>query len=155
MSRFFVALVSLLFVVGVAVAPPASRRGCGTARGAWISPDWLFPGTSQSYTEADVRRIAHSTLLQAKEQGINTIFFETMLRGTTICPTTTVSNGTVQLSDKNGSFNTYPVYKPLAYDFKIDNNIPVDTLQIFIEEAAPPRHPHPCLVPHVLLAHGQ
>ncbi len=103
-------------------------------KGAWLSPDWLFPGPTR-YSEADVRRIAAQTLDQVKRQGINTVFLETMLRGTTICPAVAVaSDGTVSAATPELQARYYPVYQPLAFDFRVENGEPVDTLQIFIDE---------------------
>ncbi|HEY3999372.1 MAG TPA: hypothetical protein VGO93_10930, partial [Candidatus Xenobia bacterium] len=136
MQRSLSAILCLALLLGMVNWRPAHAVGLEPVKGAWLSPDWIFPGP-RSYTEQEVRRIAHDTLAKAKEQGINTIFLETMLRGTTICPTVSVVNGQMQLPDpRTVSYSTYPVYRPLAFDFRIENNAPVDTLQIFIDEGA-------------------
>jgi uncharacterized lipoprotein YddW (UPF0748 family) len=110
---------------------------CGARElsGAWLSPDWFFPGDRQ-YREQDVRKIARRTLAQLADDGVDTVFLETFLRGYSICPTIRVSAGgppsTVAYGQTEASF---PVYSHLGWNYRVEFDTVLDPLQIFIEEA--------------------
>ena len=67
--------------------------------GAWVSPDWFFPGTRR-YSEFDIRQTARKTLQAMAEQGINNIFLETYLRGYSIAAVPDKLQGTFQASSE-------------------------------------------------------
>lgn len=105
--------------------------------GAWISPDWFFPGT-RSYSEFDVRQTARRTLEMMAQQGINNVFLETYLRGYSIAGISDRLSGTYQaVSEGSIPKGQLPVYRHLNWPFRVSVGSAVDTLQIFIEEAAP------------------
>lgn len=105
--------------------------------GAWVSPDWFFPGT-QKYNEFDVRQTARRILQEMAQQGINNIFLETYLRGYSIAGVPNKSSGSYQpISEGVLPQGQLPVYRHLNWPYRIENGIPVDSLQIFIQEATP------------------
>lgn len=105
--------------------------------GAWISPDWFFPGT-RNYDEFDVRQTARKLMQDMHQQGINNIFLETYLRGYTIAAIPDKATGAIQpVIEGPLPPGQVPIYKHLNWHFRKENGSPVDTLQIFIEEGAP------------------
>lgn len=102
--------------------------------GAWISPDWFLPG-SRSYAEEDVRRASQQELSRLKGQGIDTVFLETFLRGTSICPTIYEGEGSPQVVAYRPDTDSTPVYPHLSWKYRQDLGVVQDPLSIFIEEA--------------------
>lgn len=106
--------------------------------GAWISPDWFFPG-GRKYSQQEVRAAAREVFSRLSADNVDTVFLETFLRGYGICPTITQSsdNGAPRVvpyepESDNGSF---PVYPHLTWNYKVEFETVLDPLQIFIEEA--------------------
>jgi uncharacterized lipoprotein YddW (UPF0748 family) len=107
-----------------------------TVWGAWISPDWFFPGT-RKYNEFDVRQTASKLLDELAAQGVNNIFLETFLRGYTIAAIPDKTSGLLNIpADGPVPKGQLPIYRHLNWNFRVENGKPIDTLQIFIEEAA-------------------
>ncbi|MHB2021658.1 MAG: hypothetical protein ACYCW6_32425, partial [Candidatus Xenobia bacterium] len=137
-SRLMALLAILLMLVAGSwcfADDEAPLPSVAAVKGAWISPDWLFPGPQQ-YTEQQVRQAAQQTMDEVRKQGINEIFLETMLRGTTICAyTQRNTDGSVSIMDDATHHVPYPMYRPLKFtDMRMENGVPMDTLQIFIDE---------------------
>ncbi len=104
--------------------------------GAWISPDWFFPGT-RKYNEFDVRQTAHKLIEELAAQGINHIFLETFLRGYTIAAIPDKTNGLLHIPTEGPvPAGQLPLYRHLNWSIRVENGKPIDTLQIFIDEAA-------------------
>lgn len=126
--RFRSALVAALLLL--ALAPAAGAR---EVSGAWLSPDWVFPG-DRDYSEQDVRKIARRKLAQLADQGVDTVFLETFLRGYSICPTIETLSGSPRAVEYGQSETSFPVYPHLLWKYRTDFNTVVDPLSIFIEE---------------------
>jgi uncharacterized lipoprotein YddW (UPF0748 family) len=104
--------------------------------GAWVSPDWFFPGTHQ-YNEFEVRQIVRKNLQEMSGQGINHIFVETFLRGYSIAAIPDKLNGTLRVPLEGPvASGQVPLYRHLNWPFRVELGSPIDTLQIFIEEGA-------------------
>ena len=102
--------------------------------GAWISPDWFLPGT-RDYTEQDVRKVARKTLAQLSQDGVDTVFLETFLRGYSICPTIETGAGGPRPVAYGQTESSFPVYPHLNWKYRVQFETVLDPLQIFIEEA--------------------
>jgi len=90
-----------------------------TIQGVWLSPDWVLPG-GRTYREADVRAVARPLMRGLRANGVNAVFLETFVRGSSIAP-----SGDARL----------PTYAHLTWDFGQRGTRTVDALQIFIDEA--------------------
>lgn len=101
--------------------------------GVWLSPDWLFPGTRQ-YGEAEVRRVARQTMAHLAKQGVTDVFLETFLRGYAICPAVEIKNHTARVVPYQKGGQGIPVYPHLNWNFRVEGDEVIDTLQIFIQE---------------------
>jgi uncharacterized lipoprotein YddW (UPF0748 family) len=110
--------------------------GARQLSGAWISPDWYFPG-ERNYSEQDVRKVARRTLSQLADDGVDTVFLETFLRGYSICPTIEKDgqNGAPRVVWYGESPSSFPVYPHLEWRYRAEFETVLDPLQIFIEEA--------------------
>lgn len=118
-------LLGLIACPVLAQSPPA---------GAWLSPDWLFPG-DRRYSEQEVRRIARRTLQQLAQDGVDTVFFETFLRGYAVCPTISTSPPDGPKPVPYGATpESFPVYPHLQWPYRTEFGVVTDPLQIFIEE---------------------
>jgi uncharacterized lipoprotein YddW (UPF0748 family) len=106
-----VILLAALWGGAAWATPPASIQG------VWLSPDWILPGT-RTYTESEARQIIHNTVEALKQQGINTVFMETLVRGSSIAV-----GGDV------------PIYPHLKWSFAHRGTRTVDVLQLLIDEA--------------------
>ncbi len=123
-------LLFAMLVVGFCLSAAASAREMS---GAWISPDWFFPG-NRSYSEADVRKVARRELALLAEQGTDTVFLETFLRGYSICPTIEKNGNSVTPVAYGQTAESFPVYPHLSYKYRSEMGTVLDPLQIFIEE---------------------
>ncbi|MDQ7824754.1 MAG: family 10 glycosylhydrolase [Candidatus Eremiobacteraeota bacterium] len=135
-KRLFIIAAALIAVM--ALSPPSlAYWEDGPVYGAWISPDWFFPGTHR-YHEYEIRAIVKEQLGAIARQGINTIFVETFLRGYSIAAIPDSTSGTLN-APSLGPLppGQVPLYSHLNWPFRIENGTPIDTLQIFIDEAAP------------------
>lgn len=122
-------VLTLLLLLGLGLTCSARELS-----GAWISPDWFFPG-NRAYREQDVRKIARQTLAQLADEGVDTVFLETFLRGYSICPTIAREGGSPQVIPYGQLAESFPVYPHLDWNYRTDFDTVVDPLQIFIEEA--------------------
>lgn len=136
-TKLLTLLIFALITAVLIIKPAYSYWEDKPVWGAWISPDWFFPGT-EKYSEYKVRQIVRQNLEELKKQGINNIFLETYLRGYSIAA----------VPDKNfGWYETpsegfipkgqLPIYRHLNWSFRVEVGKPMDTLQVFIDEAAP------------------
>lgn len=121
-ARELHAFVRLLLLGGLALllthAPSLAAPPARTLQGVWLSPDWILPGT-QGYDEARVRSIVRDTMEGLEKQGINTVFMEALLRGTSIA-----------------SGDGLPVYPHLQWLYDTRGRRSIDVLQIVIDEAS-------------------
>lgn len=117
---------SALAMLSGALAEPAraARPPARAVQGAWVSPDWLFRD-EKAYDEAQIRQRVREAIRSLRATGINTIFVETVMRGTSITP------GHVE-----GGRTGLPVASRLAWPFERRGTRTLDTLQIFIDEAS-------------------
>lgn len=102
--------------------------------GAWLSTDWFLPG-SRNYNERSVREGARQTLGLLSEQGVDTVFLETFLRGYSICPTIEKGSGGPKVVAYGQTEDSFPVYPHLLWNYRVEFETVLDPLQIFIEEA--------------------
>ena len=112
-------LVALMTAALLCAAPAAhAAPPVKTIQGVWLSPDWILPGT-RTYDEAQTRAIVRETLATLKKQGINTVFLETLVRGTSVA-----------------SGESLPLYPHLQWPYDKRGSRTVDVLQVVIDEAA-------------------
>lgn len=102
--------------------------------GAWVSPDWYLPG-GRSYSEADVRKATRKVLAKLVSEGVDTVFLETFLRGTSICPTIDETSGTLRVLAYPSTPGSFPVYPHFMWSYSLSGDSVGDPLQIFIDEA--------------------
>jgi uncharacterized lipoprotein YddW (UPF0748 family) len=95
-------------------------RPSSAVQGVWLSPDWVLQGT-HPYNESEVRNIARTTIADLKKKGVNTVFFESFLRATSIAPC--------------GDDTQMPVFPHLRWNYASRGARTLDPLQIFIDEA--------------------
>ncbi|MHC9543784.1 MAG: hypothetical protein AB9903_30085 [Vulcanimicrobiota bacterium] len=132
-TAFLLLVVMLFFAVP---CPAGAVWDEQTVWGAWISPDWFFPGT-RKYNEFDVRLTARKLMEELAAQGVNHIFLETFLRGYSIAAVPDKTNGLLQIpTDGPVLPGQLPLYRHLNWSIRVENGKPIDTLQIFIDEAA-------------------
>jgi uncharacterized lipoprotein YddW (UPF0748 family) len=128
--------IAALIILSTSSAPAYGYWEEQSVWGAWVSPDWFFPGTHQ-YNEFEVRQIVRKNLHEIAQQGINNIFVETFLRGYSIAAIPDKLNGTLHVPiDGPVPAGQLPLYHHLNWPFRVELGSPVDTLQIFIEEGA-------------------
>ncbi len=120
MKKIFIYL-SLFFFMSLSCANAVLVDPSRNVYGAWFSTDWILPG-GHRYSEEQVRKIVKTNMKILSEQGINTLFLETYLRGYSI-------------ADVSGADVDYPMYGHLKWNFRKDGRFGIDTLHIFIEEA--------------------
>lgn len=101
----------------------------------WLSPDWFFPGTRR-YSEDEVRQVARAVFRDLEASDVDTVFFETFLRGYSVCPNieTDSRTHTAKVIPYKPGGNTHPVYPHLQWNYRIQFDNVLDPLQIFIEE---------------------
>lgn len=87
-------------------------------QGVWLSPEWIVPGTTR-YDEASARAVVRTTMAALKRLNINTVFVETLVRGTS------VAGG-----------DALPVYPHLRWRYDQRGQQPIDLLQLIIDEGA-------------------
>ncbi len=132
-----ISLIVLMVLLFQGAAPCSAYWEEQPVWGAWVSPDWFLPG-NHKYNEFEVRQIVRKNLQDISDQGINHIFLETFLRGYSIAAVPDKLNGTLQVPEEGFlPAGQLPLYRHLNWPFRIENGNPVDTLQIFIDEAAP------------------
>jgi uncharacterized lipoprotein YddW (UPF0748 family) len=122
------------FVLATLLVGLTFSTACGARElsGAWISPDWFFPG-HRSYSEQDVRKIARRTLNNLSADGVDTVFLETFLRGYSICPA--IEKDPLRTVSYGETESSFPVYPHLNWKYRTEFDTVLDPLQIFIEEA--------------------
>ncbi len=131
-SRPFARAFATLLLLSILLPSGASARDLS---GAWISPDWFLPGT-RAYREQDVRKIARDTVTSLADGGVDSVFWETFLRGNGICrPIVTDSNGRPALLTSDSTAESFPAYPHLNWNYRVEFDTMLDPLQIFIEEA--------------------
>lgn len=125
-QRIFV----LLMMVGSMVSSAWGRD----LSGAWISPDWYFPG-DRVYSESEVRKIARNAMTKLADEGVDTVFLETFLRGNGICrPIEKDPSGRPSVLTRTDQPESFPAYRHLNWNYRTEFDSVLDPLQIFIEE---------------------
>lgn len=113
-TRLAALIATIMLCLGVpATAAPPTKA----IQGVWLSPDWILPGL-QNYDEAQARDIIRLTMASLKKQGINAVFLETLVRGTSIA-----------------SGEALPLYAHLHWPFEKRGSRTLDVLQLVIDEA--------------------
>lgn len=105
--------------------------------GKWLSPDWMFPGSRRSYSEQEVRKQARRVLQEMADEGVNSVFLETFLRGYSICPSIELDGQSkkARVVAYQPGTQSHPVYPHLSWNYRVEYDTVIDPLQIFIEEA--------------------
>lgn len=134
MKRLLIALTIIALALPSLIAPAAAEPDNLGVSGVWLSPDWIMPGPDY-YTEEEVRERIDETLSILQESGINTVFFETWLRGTSIAPGIEIKNHHAFIQDFVPGVQGLPVYRHLNYEPHINGREVDDPLQILIDEA--------------------
>lgn len=118
--------------VGLLAPPPVQATALSRSSefiGVWISPDWYFPG-EKVYSENQVRQQARRVLSSLANSGVSDVFFESFLRGQSVCPAVQLEGRSVRLGGE--SLKTYP---HLRWSFRTEYDSVVDSLEIWISEA--------------------
>lgn len=126
-ARLFASFLALLLTV----SPLAAEE----LAGVWLSPDWFFPGT-RNYTEAEVRSRARAVMENLQEQGCTAVFLETFLRGYSIAPAISRENYKAAVIPYERGGQGIPVYPHLRWNYRVEADVVIDPLQIFIEEGS-------------------
>ena len=124
-----------LFLSLLLVALSPSFLAAQELTGVWLSPDWFFPG-DRRYSEQEVRETARQVFATLSQQNVDSVFFETFLRGYSISPTieTTARGQTAKVLPYSPGGSTHPVYPHLQWNYRVEFGTVLDPLQIFIEE---------------------